>query len=130
MNRHSRSNNGDLHYIRALDPDGRVAFRVEELPQIIDTVAMIGMVVGPDHAVYIGDVGIEFTEKDAASENELAAFIPVADDVADEVLAQLRGVLYHVWVLLMVLVLSGVLQQTLHDALRPAGLRAGPAGAG
>ncbi|MBI5275268.1 MAG: diguanylate cyclase [Burkholderiales bacterium] len=28
-------------------------------------------------------------------------------------LAQLRGVLYHVWVLLMVLVLSGVLQQTL-----------------
>ena len=30
-----------------------------ELPQIVDAVAMIGMVVGPDHRVDVGDVGVE-----------------------------------------------------------------------
>src|SRR3954468_13123875 len=37
----------------------RAAAGVVELPQIVDAVAMIGMVVGPDHCLDVVDVGIE-----------------------------------------------------------------------
>ena len=30
-----------------------------ELPQIVDAVAMVGMVVGPDHRLDVADLGVE-----------------------------------------------------------------------
>ena len=45
--------------LRAGKAGHRRAARWKRLPQIVDAVAMIGMVVGPDHRVDVADAGIE-----------------------------------------------------------------------